>query len=61
MNPLEIKRKELELMRVETARKELEFKVEERIDEINRVKEQINIQLAKEEEIRREIKKMRNE
>jgi hypothetical protein len=61
MNPLEIKRKELELLRVETARRELEFKVEERIDEINRVKEQINIQLAKEEEIRREIKKMKNE
>ena len=52
---LELKRKELELMRVETARKELEFKIEERLDEINRLEDHIKVQLQKEADIKNEL------
>jgi hypothetical protein len=56
---LDIKRKEIELMRVETARKELEFKIEERLDEIKRIEDHISIQLQKEEEIKKEIQNLK--
>jgi peptidoglycan hydrolase CwlO-like protein len=56
---LEIKRKELELMRVETSRKELEFKIEERLEEIERLQEHIKVQTAKENEIRKELNSLR--
>lgn len=56
---LEIKRKELELKRVETARQEQEFRIEERLEEIERLKDHIKIQLAKEEELKQEIKKLK--
>lgn len=52
---LEKKRKQLELSRVEIARKELEFKIEEREDDIRRLKEYIQIQLNKEQELKKEI------
>lgn len=52
---LERKRKEMELMRVTTARHEQEFRIEERLDEIERIKEHIKIQKAKEEELKQEI------
>jgi hypothetical protein len=55
---LEVKKKRLELMRVQTARYELEFKVEERLDEIRRLEEHIKIQKDKELELIEEIKKM---
>lgn len=58
-NVLEIKRKELELMRVETARHEQEFRIEERLDEIERIKEHIKTQKIKEEELKQEIKKLK--
>lgn len=52
---LELSRKKLELMRVETARHELEFKIEERLDEITRIKEHIRAQKEKEEQLKLEI------
>lgn len=41
---LEEKKKELELERVKLAKKELEYKVEEKLAEIDRLKEHILIQ-----------------
>lgn len=54
---LEKKKKELELMRVSLARQELELKIEERLDEIKRLKEHIEIQLKKESELKEELNK----
>ncbi len=53
---LERKKKEMELRRVETARMELELKIDERLDEISRLKEHIKTQLEKEEQIKNELK-----
>lgn len=55
MNTLEKKKKELELQRVELAKKELEFKIEERMDEVSRLKEHIAIQDSKIEQIKQEL------
>lgn len=44
MKELDKKKMKLELMRVTTARAELDYKVEERLDEISRLKDQIRIQ-----------------
>ncbi len=52
---LDIKRKKLELMRVETARHEQQFKIEEKLDEIKRLEEHIKIQMAHEEKLAKEI------
>lgn len=52
---LELKRKKLELMRVQTARHELEFKIEERQDEIKRIQDHIKVQKDKELELGKEI------
>lgn len=55
---LELSRKKLELMRVETARHELEFKIEERLDEIKRIQDHIKVQKEKEEQLKQEISKL---
>lgn len=52
---MELKRKRLELSRVELARFEQEFKIEERMEEIARIKAMIDIQKAKEEDLKQEI------
>lgn len=52
---LELKRKQLELSRVQLAREEQELKIEERMDEINRLKSAIEIQIEKEEQLKAEI------
>lgn len=52
---LEMKKKVLELKRVETARMELELKIEERLDEIERLKKAIEIQIVTEEKLKKEI------
>lgn len=57
---LELKRKELELSRVELARQEQELKIEERMDEIHRLEKMIEIQKAKETELKAEITTLRN-
>lgn len=54
---LETKKKILELKRVETARMELELKIEERLEEIERLKHAIEIQKQTEEKIQNELNK----
>jgi len=56
MNNLEFKRMEVELIRVQAARAELEFKIVEREHDIARIKEHIQIQLDKEEELKAKLK-----
>lgn len=52
---MELKRKKLELSRVQLAREEQEFKIEERMEEINRLNSMIEIQKNKEKELNAEI------
>lgn len=61
MNKLELKRKELELGRVEQARAELEFKIEESLDQIERIKVQIEKQIQREQELKLEISSIKEE
>jgi len=56
---IELKKRQLELARVTLARQELEFRIDERMEEIKRLKENIEIQLAKEEEIKAHLKEMK--
>lgn len=56
MDSLELKRTKLELLRVSTARAEMEFRVEERLEEIKRIKENIKLQEDKEKELNNKIK-----
>lgn len=53
MADLETKRSKLELMRVQTAKAELEFKIEERLEEIGRLKEAIKKQDERAEELKK--------
>ncbi len=55
---LAYKKKQLELRKVETARLELEFRIEERNAEIERLHDNIKIQSDREEELKKEIKSM---
>lgn len=52
---LEIKKKKLELARVQVARQELEFKIEEKLEEIERLKAAIEIQIKRESEISKDL------
>lgn len=52
---IELKRKKLELSRVELARQEQEFKIEERMEEVGRLQAMIEIQKNKEQELKSEI------
>jgi C4-dicarboxylate-specific signal transduction histidine kinase len=58
---LDLKKKELELERVKLSRKELEFKIEERLDEIKRLEDHIKIQIEKENELETIIKELKGE
>lgn len=53
---LELKKIKVELLRVSAAKAELELRVEERLDEIERIKEHIKIQENKEQELQDKIK-----
>lgn len=55
MSELEKKRKELELIKVSAARAELEFRILERLDEIDRIKQAIDVQRKREAELTAEI------
>lgn len=55
MTQLEMKKLKLELLQVQTARAGLEFRIEEKLDEINRIKESIAISEAKEKELTEKI------
>ena len=48
---LDLKRKKVELLRVSSAKAELELRIHERLDEIERLKEHIAISEAKEAEL----------
>jgi hypothetical protein len=52
---LDKKKRELELARVRLARQEMEFKIEERLAEIDKLKEHIDIQKKREEDLNKEI------
>lgn len=52
---IELKRKKLELSRVELARQEIELKIEERMEEVRRLEAMIEIQTNKETELKAEI------
>jgi hypothetical protein len=52
---LEQKKKVLELAKVEVARKELEYKIEERLEEIERLKAHIQVQLETEKKLKSQI------
>lgn len=56
MTPIELKKIKLELMKVTAARHELELRIDERMEEIERVKAGIQIQLNKEAELTNKIK-----
>ena len=58
MNPLEIKIREVELIRVGAAKAELEFRIMERMDEIERIKINIDNQTKREEELKTELDEM---
>ena len=55
MTDLELKRKKLELIKVAAARAELEFKIEEKYDEIERIKGHIKTQLEHEKKLKVEL------
>lgn len=52
---LETRKKQAELARVKASRLDLEVKIEERLEEIERLKEHIKIQLAREIELEKEL------
>lgn len=58
---LDIKRVEVELMRVSSARFELELKVMERLEDIERLKDHIRVQLEKEAELNKKIEGLKTE
>lgn len=55
MSPLELKRLKLDLVKISAAKCELQFKIEERLDDIRRIEENIKISELKEEEIKAKI------
>lgn len=55
---LEIKKTKLELLKVAAARAEMEYRIDERLEEIERIKENIKIQIDKEKELEQRIKSM---
>lgn len=61
MNPLELKRAEMELAKVAAARIELEFKILERKEDIARLEAHILVQLDKEKELSDKIKAFKGE
>jgi hypothetical protein len=59
--PLEIKRKKVELLRVSSAKAELELRIHERMEEVERLNDHIKVSEAKELELAQLIKDMENE
>lgn len=55
-SPVEKMRKELEIERVRLSRKEMEFKIIERLADIDRLKAEIANQLKREEELKEQLK-----
>lgn len=57
MSPLEMKKLKVELIQVQAGRAGLELRIEERLDEIERLKEHVAVSLKKEQELDEKIKK----
>lgn len=57
---LDVKRKEVELKKVEASRFELEIKIMEREEEIQRVKDHLKIQDQKIDDIKKEIEALKS-
>lgn len=55
---LEKKKKNLELSRVRLAREEMELKIQERMEEIERLEGFIKVQFEKEAELEQELQKL---
>jgi hypothetical protein len=55
MSPLDLKRMKLELIKVGAAKAELQFKIEERLDDIRRIEDNIKIQESRENELMQKI------
>jgi len=58
---LDIKRKEVELLKVSAAKSELELRIHERMEEVARLEEHIKISEAKEVELAQSIADMKKE
>lgn len=58
---LEIKRKKVELLKVSSAKAELELRIHERMEEVERLQEHIKISEAKEVELAQLIQDMEKE
>jgi len=58
MSKLELKKLQVELMQVQAGKAALELRIEERLDEIERLKETIKISENKETELNQKIKDM---
>lgn len=58
-NSLELKKLEVELKRVDAARAELELRKEEFLDQIMRLEAHIEVQKKREEELKVQIKEMK--
>lgn len=61
MTPLDLHRKEVELLRVSAAKAELELRIHEREEEIARLHEHIAVSKAKEIDLAREIAEAKTE
>ena len=61
VTPLEIKRKKVELLRVSAAKAELELRIHERMEEVERLQEHIKVSEAKETELAQLIQDMEKE
>jgi hypothetical protein len=57
LNSLDTKKLQVELLRVSASKAELELRVEERLEEIERLKEHIKISELKEIELKEKLKK----
>ena len=55
MSPLDLKRMKLDLIKVGAAKAELQFKIDERLEDIKRIEDNIKIQEDKEQELRDKI------
>lgn len=56
MTSLELKKLSVELLNVQAAKASLELRVDERLDEIERIKEHIAVSALKEQELKEKIK-----
>lgn len=61
MNNMELKRLTMELLKVQAAKAELEFKIEERRQEIIRIEEHISIQSKREIELKEQLNRAQGE